>query len=71
MIIIMYPWTAFNTFVKGVNMKKIIIINGTGGSGKDTFVNYCSEYIKTVNISSVDKVKEAANILVRVEWRKR
>lgn len=35
-----------------------------GGSGKDTFVNYCSEYIKTVNISSVDKVKEAANILV-------
>jgi len=34
------------------------------GSGKDTFVNYCSEYIDTVNISSVDKVKEAANILV-------
>jgi len=35
-----------------------------GGSGKDTFVNYCSKYIKIVNISSVDKVKEAANILV-------
>ena len=45
-------------------MKEIIIINGTGGSGKDTFVTYCSEHIKTVNISSVDKVKEAANILV-------
>lgn len=51
-------------------MKKIIIINGTGGSGKDTFVNYCAQFIKTVNISSVDKVKEAANILVRMEWRK-
>jgi len=52
-------------------MKEIIIINGTGGSGKDTFVNYCAQFIKTVNISSVDKVKEAANILVRMEWRKR
>jgi len=41
------------------------------GSGKDTFVNYCSQFIQTVNISSVDRVKEAANILVRLEWRKR
>ncbi len=44
--------------------KQVIIINGTGGSGKDTFVRFCSEFAKVTNISSVDKVKEAAQILV-------
>lgn len=44
--------------------KKVIIINGTGGSGKDTFVQFCSEFANVTNISSVDKVKEAAKILV-------
>ncbi len=44
--------------------KQVIIINGTGGSGKDTFVGFCSEFANVTNISSVDKVKEAANILV-------
>ena len=44
--------------------KEVIIINGTGGSGKDTFVKFCSKFAKVTNISSVDKVKEAANILV-------
>ena len=45
-------------------VKKIIIINGTGGSGKDTFVTFCGEYVKVLNVSTVDKVKEAAKILV-------
>ena len=44
--------------------KQVIIINGTGGSGKDTFVEFCSEFANVINISSVDKVKEAAKILV-------
>ncbi len=44
--------------------KQVIIINGTGGSGKDTFVEFCSEFSDITNISSVDKVKEAAKILV-------
>lgn len=44
--------------------KQVIIINGTGGSGKDTFVEFCSEFTKVTNISSVDKVKEAAKALV-------
>ena len=44
--------------------KKIVIINGTGGAGKDTFVEFCSEIEKVLNISTVDKVKEAAKILV-------
>lgn len=44
-------------------MKEIIIINGSGGVGKDTFVEYCKKYCKVRNISSVDKVKEAAKAL--------
>lgn len=46
--------------------KNIIVINGSGGVGKDTFVSICSEFKKVLNISTVDKVKEAANILV--DW---
>lgn len=44
--------------------KEIIIINGSGGVGKDTFVEFCEEFASVKNISSVDKVKEAAKILV-------
>lgn len=44
-------------------MKDIIVINGSGGVGKDTFVDFCKKYAKVMNISSVDKVKEAARIL--------
>jgi hypothetical protein len=44
-------------------MKHILIINGLGGSGKDQFVTYCSQFLSVYNISSVDKVKEAAKIL--------
>lgn len=43
--------------------KKIIIINGTGGSGKDTFVDFCSKYGKVMNFSSIDKVKEIATLI--------
>ena len=44
-------------------MKNIIIINGYGGSGKDTFVELVSKYNKVYNFSSVDKVKEIAKII--------
>lgn len=44
--------------------KRIIVINGSGGVGKDTFVEFCKEYSVIKNISSVDKVKDAAKILV-------
>lgn len=43
--------------------KNIVIINGTGGSGKDTFVEFVSKYTSVVNFSSVDKVKEVARII--------
>jgi len=44
-------------------MKEIIIINGTGGSGKDTFVEFVSKYAYVFNFSSVDKVKEVAKVI--------
>ena len=41
-------------------MKKIVVINGTGGAGKDTFVNLCSNYKKVQNTSSIDLIKDMA-----------
>ena len=43
--------------------KKIIVINGTGGSGKDTFVTYCSKYCTVFNFSSIDKIKQIAKLM--------
>jgi hypothetical protein len=43
--------------------KHVVIINGSGGVGKDSFVKLCSEYTSIFNISTVDKVKESARIL--------
>jgi len=43
--------------------KQIIIINGTGGSGKDTFVELCSKYGKVMNFSSMDKGKNIARLI--------
>ena len=42
---------------------KIVIINGKGGCGKDTFVTMCKDVLgatKILNISTVDFVKEVA-----------
>lgn len=44
-------------------MKKIIVINGIGGVGKDTLCEYVSEEYRTMNVSSVDMVKYAARAL--------
>jgi len=40
--------------------KNIIVINGTGGSGKDTFVEFASKYSNVINFSSIDIIKELA-----------
>lgn len=52
-------------FLGDENMKKrVVIINGGGGSGKDTFAEFCAKHTNVINISSVDRVKDAAKILV-------
>ena len=45
--------------------KYIFIINGTGGSGKDTFVEFIDKNFpgKVENFSSVTKIKEIATII--------
>lgn len=50
--------------------KKIIIINGKGKSGKDTFVKMIGRYIKTQNYSSVSLIREVAKHLGYDENRK-
>lgn len=43
-------------------MKKIYITNGVGGCGKDTFARFLHEFVPVWKYSSVDKVKEIAEL---------
>jgi dephospho-CoA kinase len=43
--------------------KKIIVINGSGSAGKDTFVDFCDNVVDCWNVSSVDMIKLAASEL--------
>lgn len=45
-------------------MKKlVIVINGKGGTGKDTLCNFVSQNYKTMNVSSIDPIKDMAKII--------
>jgi len=47
-------------------MKRVIIINGSGGCGKDSIINYVTKTLtdhSIINVSSVDNIKTAAKIL--------
>lgn len=44
-------------------MRKIFILNGAAGAGKDTFANILSNYAKVTHISSITPVKNAAKAL--------
>ena len=46
--------------------KHVFIINGSGGVGKDTFVNFVSHIVPTKNVSSVDPIKTLAK---GIGWR--
>ena len=50
--------------------KRVVIINGNGGVGKDTFVNAVSKFKKVKKTSTVDLIKQAATILGYDENRK-
>lgn len=42
---------------------KVVIINGCGGAGKDTFVSYCQELNKNVlNVSTISRAKAIAEL---------
>lgn len=43
--------------------KQVFIINGSGGVGKDTFVELVSRYAGVRNFSSVDEVKSFAKMM--------
>lgn len=42
------------------NIKLVIIINGSGGVGKDTICDIVAKHYKVLNVSSVDPIKEIA-----------
>lgn len=46
--------------------KSIYVINGSGGVGKDTFVDFIKEYVPTYTYSSVASVK---NIAMLFGWK--
>ena len=43
--------------------KMIVIINGSGGCGKDTVVSIFSKYKNVENVSSIDVIRECARML--------
>lgn len=48
-------------------MKKVaIVINGGGGVGKDTLCDLAAKHFKTINISTIDPIKELARM---AGWR--
>lgn len=45
-------------------MIKVVVINGRGGSGKDTFISYCQKhYQEIINISTIDEIKSVARTI--------
>lgn len=46
-----------------MNKLKVVIINGAGGAGKDTFIQFCKDFVEVHSVSSVDIIKKAASIL--------
>lgn len=45
------------------NDKKVFVINGKGGSGKDTFVENVNKYIPSDNYSSIEYIRHIASLL--------
>lgn len=45
----------------------VVIINGKPKSGKDKFVDLCTKYATTKNVSSIDLVKEAFKIMCYIK----
>lgn len=44
-------------------MKKVIVINGKGGAGKDTLCEFAAKKYSVMNISAITPIKSAASLL--------
>ena len=44
-------------------MKKVVILNGSGGVGKDSLVISCKDFCNTKHVSSVTEVKGIATLM--------
>ncbi len=42
----------------------VVIINGAGGNGKDTFINLVSKCCAVLNISAIDEIRTVAQMLI-------
>lgn len=42
----------------------VVVINGAGGTGKDTFINLVSKSCAVLNISAIDEIRAVAQILI-------
>lgn len=51
-------------------IKRIFIINGSGGQGKDTFVKLCSNHFKVTNTSKIIPAKKALCELLGISMEK-
>lgn len=47
----------------GKRLKKVLILNGVGTSGKGEFASRLAKYVPTIKYSIIDIVKEAADVL--------
>lgn len=43
--------------------KHVVIINGSAGVGKDTFVAICNSFCKVMNYSSINEIKRLAKLI--------
>lgn len=49
--------------MKKLNNKTVVVINGSGETGKDTLCEFIAEYYRTRNVSSIDPYKSLAIML--------
>lgn len=48
--------------IDGIKEKLVVIINGSGGCGKDTLCNLAAKHYRCQNHSSIDPIKEMAKL---------
>jgi len=57
-----------NSLPRSLKKAYNIIINGKCNNGKDTFIDYCSQYVLCNNISTIDSLRFLANQVFYYEY---